>query len=380
MKSTFLTILGMLFMLSSSQAEGIKFFKGSWKEAVAASKETGKPLFVDAYTTWCGPCKRMSREVFTQKEVGDFYNQNYIAVKLDMERGDGKAFAQKHRVTAYPTLLFLDQEEKVFFKKVGGLPPAQFIELGEMALTKYDPSFNAKIAYEASNKRPKAFITYLKTLAKSDKPRAKETNKYLRNTKDISAAEKAEIAFLGMESVDSRLNELALGQVAILRKAYGNETILKYWQRAAEKTTMMAAKYSTPELFTEALDTYKKVAPKDKHFRYKLEALNAMMTNNHKLFVKRAPKILKEEKGQMDEYLKYMVGNVTDKKLKRKAFDWVKIDPNENTYYMAMILCRQLEDTKKEGEFLKEATSKLNDVQLRSLKQRLEMTVIGGKK
>ncbi|MDX1666390.1 MAG: thioredoxin family protein, partial [Saprospiraceae bacterium] len=53
----FLTVF--LFTSSALTAQGIAFFEGTWKEALAAAKEQEKVIFVDAYTTWCGPCKVM---------------------------------------------------------------------------------------------------------------------------------------------------------------------------------------------------------------------------------------------------------------------------------------------------------------------------------
>ena len=45
------------------EAEGIQFFEGSWEEALKESQETGKPIFLDAYASWCGPCRRENPNV-----------------------------------------------------------------------------------------------------------------------------------------------------------------------------------------------------------------------------------------------------------------------------------------------------------------------------
>ena len=105
-----LTLLGILGILFSSvkvsdaqmtvakidqqpvekQAEnGIRFFEGSWEQALAEAKSTGKPIFMDCYTSWCGPCKQLATEIFPQKIVGDFMNSKFVNVKYDMEKEEG---------------------------------------------------------------------------------------------------------------------------------------------------------------------------------------------------------------------------------------------------------------------------------------------------
>lgn len=125
-------VVGMVMMGVEANAQ-IQFQQGSWADAVAAAKKQNKPIFVDAYTTWCGPCKWMNANVFTDKAVGDYFNQNFISYKYDMEKGDGPAFAQKNGVKAYPTLLFFDKNEKEIHRVLGAKPADQFIAVGKEA-------------------------------------------------------------------------------------------------------------------------------------------------------------------------------------------------------------------------------------------------------
>lgn len=129
----------LLFVaIENTFGQGIEFFHGTWSEAIATAQNEKKPIFVDAFTTWCGPCKFMAANVFTVDSVGDYYNQNFINYKYDMEKGDGPEFAKTYRVTAYPTLLYLDENGKVLHRTMGARQPSDFIKEAERAKVVFD--------------------------------------------------------------------------------------------------------------------------------------------------------------------------------------------------------------------------------------------------
>ncbi len=138
MKNIFLIIVFSFFTTNFIQAQGIQFFEGTWQEALALSKKENKPIFVDAYTVWCGPCKYMAKNVFTNSNVGTYYNENFINYKYDMEKGDGPDFANRYKITAYPTLLYITADEKVILRKVGGRQPEDLIKDGVNARVVFD--------------------------------------------------------------------------------------------------------------------------------------------------------------------------------------------------------------------------------------------------
>ena len=71
------------------KAEGIVFFKGTWQQALEQARKENKLIFMDCYTSWCGPCKMLAKEVFTDPEVAAFFNEKFVNVKVDMEKGEG---------------------------------------------------------------------------------------------------------------------------------------------------------------------------------------------------------------------------------------------------------------------------------------------------
>jgi len=118
-----------------SQEIGIRFEKNlSFSAALEKSAKEGKLIFMDCYTSWCGPCKYLANKVFTQKEVGDFYNEHFINVAFDMEKGEGVEIAKKYFVNAYPTLLFLNSKGEIVHKSLGASEADRILTLGKNAL------------------------------------------------------------------------------------------------------------------------------------------------------------------------------------------------------------------------------------------------------
>lgn len=116
------------------QEGGIAFFKGTWAEALTLAREENKLIFLDAYATWCSPCKLMQRNVFSHAEAGEFFNAHFINVKVNMERGEGPALARKYGLRAYPTLFFIDAAGDVKLHAEGYRSTRQLIRMGRQAL------------------------------------------------------------------------------------------------------------------------------------------------------------------------------------------------------------------------------------------------------
>lgn len=113
---------------------GIEFFEGSWQETLKKAREEDKLIFLDAYASWCGPCKAMQKNVFPTDKVGEYFNTHFISVKIDMEKGEGPALSAKYGLTAYPTLYFIDHKGKVVKSALGYHNVNKLLKLGETAL------------------------------------------------------------------------------------------------------------------------------------------------------------------------------------------------------------------------------------------------------
>lgn len=122
------------FLALQAQAQ-IKFQKNKkWKEILSAAKAQNKLIFLDAYATWCGLCKYLQNNVFTQTSVGNYFNKNFINVKMDMEVGEGVKLAETLGVSSYPTLFFINGKGEVVHKFIGAMEAKEFVSLGKDAV------------------------------------------------------------------------------------------------------------------------------------------------------------------------------------------------------------------------------------------------------
>ncbi|MEY3442865.1 MAG: hypothetical protein RLZZ519_1146 [Bacteroidota bacterium] len=126
-------IVGTTAVKAQTPATGIDFFHGTFAEAQAKAKRENKLIFMDAYTSWCAPCRFMAANVFTDQSVGEYYNAHFVNIKVDMEKGEGPDLSRRYSVMAYPTLLFIDGNGEVKSRVMGGKPAAEFIALGQKA-------------------------------------------------------------------------------------------------------------------------------------------------------------------------------------------------------------------------------------------------------
>lgn len=130
----FLFLLRLFCPDCSGQNTTIHFRNGSWDEIVDQARKEKKQIFLDCYTAWCGPCKKLAREIFTQDSVAEFYNRNFICVKMDMEK-EGKELGKKYKVMAYPTLLYIDSgTEQTDHALVGFVSGEKLLQEGRNAL------------------------------------------------------------------------------------------------------------------------------------------------------------------------------------------------------------------------------------------------------
>lgn len=169
MKFSLITFLLWICQYAAAQEiryDHVDFLEGpAWEEVLKQAQRTGKVIFLDAFTTWCGPCKKMEKQVFTQPETANFFNQKFINVKYDMERGEGVDLKKRYGVKVFPTYLFITGSGEVIHKIVGAYFEAgEFLQYSRMSVTPGQRLVDLHQRYRNGERNSDLMFSYFKAL------------------------------------------------------------------------------------------------------------------------------------------------------------------------------------------------------------------------
>ena len=186
-----ITILTLFLLFASftgfNQNRSITFIDSSWSSILVQAKAQNKMIFLDAYAVWCGPCKWMSSNMFTNDSIADYYNKTFICASLDMEKGAGIQLAKVYKVKAYPTLLFITPDGEMVHKRVGAPQKVQdYLDMGVIALTPGEGLSDCEKKFQAGDRDPQFILKYLGRLKDAYTPVDEPLKQYFSTPKDTN--------------------------------------------------------------------------------------------------------------------------------------------------------------------------------------------------
>lgn len=197
-------VICMMSMMAA-MGQGMKFEPAgtTLEQASVKAKAENKLIFLDCYTTWCGPCKKMARDVFPQEKVGAFMNPKYINLQIDMEGEYGAPLAKKLQITAYPTFVIFNADAQEIGRFLGSSDADGFIKNVEEKSKDNSSSENQK-RFENGDRDPQFLLAYLQSLNASYK--SAEANKVaeaLLDGKEATFAADSTLRMVFMRSVNN---------------------------------------------------------------------------------------------------------------------------------------------------------------------------------
>lgn len=339
MKKTYVT-LSLLLLCGALMAQGgIKFNEGQWNDLLAKAKAQNALIFVDAYTTWCGPCKMMASQVFTQKEVGDFYNSKFVNAKIDMEKGEGIELAQRYNVQAYPTFLFVDGDGNIAHRAVGYKLADEFIELGKVALDSEKRLGGLITRYDGGNRDPQ----FLYDLAMArynamDGGHMAVAEEYLATQSDWNTPQNMELIYYIVDNPDSKLFDYMVNNRAAFEEQFGEDAIIDRVQQLIMQKAFANGNEGESALI-EVDKMYAKVYPEQAarlsaNFRMSYYNMLGDVNNFAKSAVDYFDKYPSDDFNELNNVAWTFYESIQDKDMLKKALGWAKRSVElENQYF-----------------------------------------------
>ncbi|WP_434501810.1 thioredoxin family protein [Prevotella sp.] len=177
LKKVLVAILSLLSLHSVAQTtEGVKFEAKSLTELMEQAQKEHKMVFIDCFTTWCGPCRKMAQEVFPQKVVGDFFRSHFVSAQMDMEKGKAIELGKKWDINSYPTYIILDADGNQKLRLVGYFQPQKLVDTLSVMLKHAGPSA-VELQYSAGDHSSIVVSKYIAQLEKlSEKAKIKQVS------------------------------------------------------------------------------------------------------------------------------------------------------------------------------------------------------------
>lgn len=155
----------LLFIISTSLSFGNTpdFFTVvnddvTWKSVLEKSKKEKKNIYTFATASWCGYCKLMEKNVFTDKQVQKYLSQNFICVELNGESQKGQSIMNKFQGNGFPTHLFIDENENLLGMTAG------YLEIEPFLKECTNITENTKVLLELRKKKEKNALSPLETV------------------------------------------------------------------------------------------------------------------------------------------------------------------------------------------------------------------------
>ena len=341
---SFLTVTLSLF------SQGINFFHGNFNEAVEKAKLENKLVFIDCYTSWCGPCKMLQNNIFPLEKVGAFFNANFICFKVDCEKDEGLDICMRYNVRAYPTMYFIDPSTaKPVYKTMGYQDGDALIEQGKKAMggnSNLLREYQSK--YQNGDKSEDNLYGLITQLAKNGQPFDVYLKEYLETQKseNLTLEKNEKLIFEMTTTINSPALRYFEGFKQFYTDKYGAESYERRVEQIASRSVKEAGQKMDKQMFAASILFIKnnyKSSPEEFVLRESMQFYRAI--NDMVAYDNAATKYLKvyrkNDARLMAEISTIYEQKIANPKLLLKAIKWMQTSVKlENKYYNNIVLAQ----------------------------------------
>ncbi len=347
------TLLFVSTFSFASDDEGITFFDGSLSEAQMIAAEEQRPVFVQLSADWCLPCRQMEKYVFPLSSVGEFYNENFINIKLDADSPDGIELKRNYDAMTIPESFFFDSNGRLMLREGGFKSEQQILSLGNKILKKHPkPRKSNRVVITPNTRNTSSPNTstddtiegkiYTGNSSNSSSLYAHKSGFDLflmRLTGSIKKPHNMEWVYHNAENFDSKAMNTLLRQKNRFNDYYGESTINQHIKSILYTKLAIATGDRNEDLYKDILKVVQKAdLPESDFLKIELQSRYFEGVGDDESYVKVNRQFMRKYKGKDPAVFHrkaWEVHDHTDKKADLlKAIDWLEksVDLNPQFY------------------------------------------------
>ncbi len=257
------------------QGSSLDFFVGTWEQACEMAEARQKPLFVYVYVNYERECNQMEKEVFSDSEVKNFYQTNFINLKINLHSSKGTFFRQTYQLHDFPGLLFFDYKKKMITQDSGFKSIAEFIRMGKYALKSnrhrpvagvispiYTDFIEKKMQYENGVRHTDFLYTLAYDLKKFNDSFHPIVHEYIERigVENLTKHKHLNFIFDFSDDIYSQPFEILLAHKQRYVDLFGKEKVDNRIKRSIRSAVILAARYQSFEAFESIKHTIDKSA------------------------------------------------------------------------------------------------------------------------